>query len=170
MFLFFCVFEFQSKLSATSTGKILMWKYTFYQPYSRSLIIWTGPSTIHSPNPLLMFCIKHHPGWVWFEFTGSCVESEMQRDVFFLFRGVPGLWSGWRRYNQAQCPGGKSDDNMPTVKSLHKTWIRVSGVKSTTFASELSCSWSIMVHLFTFHHWLSDIEGIFEAVLDEVFT
>lgn len=39
-------------------------------------------------------------------------HKHVESEIFFFFypvsRGVPGLWSGWRRHNQTQCPGGKT--------------------------------------------------------------
>lgn len=116
---FFCVFEFQSKWFWHLLWKEFNVKIHFYQPNSQSLIVWMGPSTLHTPNPVNLV-----------SFTGSCVESEMQRDVFFS----SGAFQAFDQDGDGTIRLSVLEVRATTACQLWgrstKTWIRFRGVKS----------------------------------------
>lgn len=116
---FFCVFEFQSKWFWHLLWKEFNVKIHFYQPNSQSLIVWMGPSTLHTPNPVNLV-----------SFMGSCVESEMQRDVFFS----SGAFQAFDQDGDGTIRLSVLEVRATTACQLWgrstKTWIRFRGVKS----------------------------------------
>lgn len=119
--IFFCFFfvylSFSQSGSDTSFGRNLMWKYTFISLIHK---VWSYEWVLQHYTLLTPL--------IWYNLRALVLNWDAAW-CLFLFRGVPGLWSGWRRHNQAQCPGGKSYDSVPTVRSLHKNLNKISWSK-----------------------------------------